>query len=219
MLSPLLLQQDPFFFDVLMSDPKALATLSEELCSCVTDVATVPSQTSSSTTVFSHHTCTKTVDERLYAANGALHRPIFDLSQSEFALQTDQRPASPNSGRDLESASSEASTTPTPTTFGETFFDDMLLHPRVLSRAESAAYRRQRAQLREQRRLKQQREAFEKLQEALPGNTSRLSRLDLLRLAIRHIHKLNKALCEEEGKATDGFTSGSESSELEEDCL
>lgn len=191
MLSPLLLQQDPFFFDMLMGDPKTLATLSDELCHSVSDVSTTSTPTSTTILcgLLDH---TMVADGRDGASEAPPLRPNLDLPLKGFETRPElERPASTNSGRDFESAESEASTTPTPGW-------DELLNPRVLGRAESAAYRRQRAKLREHRRLVQQREAFEKLQGALPGNTSRMSRLDLLRLAIRHIQELHRSLSEEQ---------------------
>lgn len=66
--------------------------------------------------------------------------------------------------------------------------------PRVLDEREARVFRRVRAAKRERRRLAQHRNAFEALQGVLPGNTKRLSRLDILQLATNYIFDLTKLL-------------------------
>ena len=66
--------------------------------------------------------------------------------------------------------------------------------PRVLDETEAKVFRRKRAAQRERRRLKQHRDAFEALQSILPGDTKRLSRVDILQQAAYYIEDLAETL-------------------------
>eukprot|EP00117_Sycon_ciliatum_P029489 scpid66928/ scgid23468/ len=78
-----------------------------------------------------------------------------------------------------------------------TRIDHDLLNPRVLGKEESAHFRKIRSAKREVKRLRLQKEAFQRLSQLLPCDTRRMSRLDLLRQTTEYIRELQTAVEEQ----------------------
>ena len=109
-------------------------------------------------------------------------------SLGSYPTSGNQYPCEPYSPENM-SETSEMSAIPAGSELGSSI-DHEMLHPRVLDKAESAHFRRLRSAKREVRRLRLQKEAFQHLQKLLPGDTRRMSRLDLLRHTTDYIAML-----------------------------